>query len=129
MRIISALVFCLFLASPAWAEEILYCSDTAKNGFKWDKDGNAKHTLFNEKRFTVKVISETQRVVSQDGFENEYTCSKLSERYHCRGITGFNMFPIIFGPKGFTSAFLQGPPLGGNTDPNIWVAYGTCTKF
>lgn len=130
MRIISALVFCLFLASPAWAEEILYCSDTDKNGYFWDKDGNAKRTGFNPKRFTVKVISETKRVISEDGYESEYTCDKKLGAYHCRETNGFNMSPIIFGPKGFTRAYLLGTPLGvGIFDPNIYVAYGTCTKF
>jgi hypothetical protein len=86
--------------------------------------------LFNERRFTVKVISETKRVISKGGYETAYTCHKDTDRlYNCRETSGFNTSPIIFGPKGFTRATLLGTPLGKNTDPNIYVAYGTCTKF
>lgn len=130
MRIISALAFCFFLASPAWAEEILYCSETGSTGFVWDKDGKAELSLFNERRFTVKVISEKKRVVSDNGREIEYTCDKSQQQYHCRQTNGAVALPMIFGPKGFTRAFLHGTSLGGGTvDPNIWVSYGTCTKF
>jgi hypothetical protein len=129
MRFISALVFCLFLASPAWAEEILYCSDTASIGFQWDKDGKAKPLGFNPRRFTVKVISETKRVISEDGNESEYTCLDFEGRYYCSETSGRVATPTVFGTKGFTRAYLLGTPLGGDTDPNITVSYGTCTKF
>jgi hypothetical protein len=130
MRFISALAFCLFLASPAWAEEILYCSDTVANGFRWDQDEKVKRDGFKPERFTVKVISETKRVISENGHEIGYSCEKKKGGDYCYRINRNSMAPIIFGTKGFTRAYLFGTPLGGeDVDPNIYVAYGTCTKF
>src|SRR5262245_60014154 len=48
------------------------------------------------------------------------------ERIICAESTSFE--PWAFYRNTYTRAFLAGPPAGG-TDPNTWIAYGTCTKF
>ena len=59
----------------------------------------------------------------------KYTCTNEIGLYFCRG--AFLSEPFIFGPNGYTRAFLVGTPLGGvpEKDPNILVSYGTYTKF
>jgi hypothetical protein len=122
------------MTAPAAAEEVLYCTDTDANGFYWDEQLNVKRGPFQLERFTVKVISETKRVIrwQGDNFDSEYSCSTHVIFLHCVGIVAGSadvVRPIIFGKSGYTRAFLFGPLLGGPADSNIWIAYGTCTKF
>ena len=103
--------------------QILYCVDEGATGFKWDDDGNVRSTLFIERRFTVRVVSETEVMIAwSDGrAAEELTCTRYWN-LNC----GPPARPIIFGPKGYRRAYLFGRPLGGG--PDILVAYGTCTK-
>jgi len=118
--------------SPAMAEEDLYCVDTQAVGFKWDNGRQVWQSAFREDRFTVKVVSDTQRIITKmvgdtAGFSRWYTCSSTWSR----GIAcndGAGDMPWVFYRDTYTRAFLAGPPAGG-TDQNIWIAYGTCTKF
>jgi hypothetical protein len=114
------------MAAPASAEVVLYCVDTAGNGFAWDKQGKVSRTNFHPARFTVKVISETERMINLPAFgdSTRYICvkSETAPFYHCNLATGSVAFPIIFDPKGYVRARMtKGSQVG--------VAYGTCTKF
>jgi hypothetical protein len=125
-----------FTATPLLADEVLYCTDTDATGFKWDKNGAAAHLMFVEERFTVKIISEDQRLITPSigdtaGRGEGYQCSRplphaLSDRIECHDPTGGEVW--VFFKNTYTRAFLAGPPAGGS-DQNIWMAYGTCTKF
>ncbi len=58
MKRISAIVAIatLCMMSAALAEEVLECTDTDGNGFKWDDQGNAERSSFEPTRFTVTVV-------------------------------------------------------------------------
>jgi hypothetical protein len=125
-----------FAAPSVLADEVLYCTDTASTGFKWGKNQAAPPTrgLFNEDRFTIKVISETERIITSNDNPRPTT-------YECRGLgllpkpegpiscvdKDFGVQPWMFYKNNYTRAFLFGPGVDG--DPNIEVAYGTCSKF
>ncbi len=127
------------LALPAQSQEnepqVLYCVDEGVTGFEWDDKGDPQSANFKPRRFTVRVISETERWISQQGEKHEYvfTCDKdPGGRAHCRQDSDNLMDPIIFGLKGYARAYLAGPPIlkdDPRTNPGIIVAYGTCTKF
>ena len=127
---------------PVLAEEVLYCVDTLAVGISWDKAGVAAPTGFNAQRYTIKVLSDTKRTIARmtgdtAGSSKDYTCSRPL-RFEPNRIVcdddGTRVEPWIFSYNNFTRAFLNGPPTGnpadpiGRTDPNIFVAYGTCTK-
>jgi hypothetical protein len=117
-------------AIAANAEEVLYCVDTDQTGFAW-RNGQAKHGRFKTDRYTVKVVSETERVITR----MEGDTAGGSFRYLCKPETGDvivcadrrHMYPWVFKGMAYTYAFLAGGPTGN--DPNIFVAYGICTKF
>jgi hypothetical protein len=124
-----------FAASPLLADEVLYCTDTAATGFKWDKSGvaSAKPTLFNELRFIIKVVSDRERIIAPmigdtAGISSSYACVTSFETTECEWNGGAGAEPWIFHGNTYTHAFLAGPPAGGG-DPNIYLSYGTCTKF
>src|SRR6516225_4454760 len=76
---LGAMVLCS--ASLAMADEVLYCTDTDGIGFKWDNTGKVSSGKFNQDRFTVKVISDTQRVIARmvgdtAGTSSLYTCAR-----------------------------------------------------
>jgi hypothetical protein len=118
-------------ASPVLAEEVLYCVDTQVVGFVWDKSGEASVIKFRPIRYTIKV-SETERVITRmvsvtAGNPTVYKCKRpftSSQELACDD--GSGMQPWVFHRNTYTRSFLYGPPGG---DPNISVAYGTCTKF
>ena len=124
-----------FTASLAMADEVLYCTDTAGVGFVWDEAGRAVAKPFTEDRFTVKVISDTQRVIARmvgdtAGTSNIYMCRGSPEgQINCDDAAGYR--PWAFYKNTYTRAFLAGPPAGppGSMDQNIWISYGTCARF
>jgi len=122
-------------ASPVMAEDVLYCTDTEVVGFGWDKAGKVSRGKFDTTRFTIKVVSSTERIIAQmegdtAGSQSKYGCRSATvnkeERLSCSDMLGQE--PWVFYRNTYTCAFLAGPPAGGG-DPNILVAYGTCTKF
>jgi hypothetical protein len=133
----TAIVGAMVLCNPslAMAEEVLYCTDAAGVGFKWDDEGKVTSGRFKEDRFTVKVISDTERAIAMmtgdtAGASNTYTCRYTGEdTIVCNASLGHT--PWIFYKNNYTRAFLAGPPVGppNSKDPNIWVAYGTCAHF
>jgi hypothetical protein len=126
-----------FTASSVLAEEVLYCTDTSLTGFVW-KNGAISTTNFNPEHFTIKVLSDTKRVVGEKVGSYLLTCEATDPTtmltgegaIACKDFLGSQ--PWMFYRKGasntYTRAFLNGPPAGGG-DPNINVAYGVCTKF
>ena len=52
------------ITSPVLAEQVLYCVDTAVTGFKWSERGKASVSKFSAERFTVKVVSDTARIIT-----------------------------------------------------------------
>ena len=131
-RLIIPAIVVLLVSGPAWAEEVLYCTDTDVNGFMWE-NGKAKPSTFNGTRFTVKVISETQRFIKWKGFTEpiDYTCRKekgqSGTRSHCNASLGIIYWPIIFNGNTYVRSYLFGEHIGGGK--NAFVAYGTCAKF
>jgi hypothetical protein len=132
-----------FTASLTMADEVLYCTDTAVVGFKWDEttgkaaDGNK----FDEHRYTVKVISDTVRFIAfMTGdatghslwykFEDNPLDQFHGDQLVCRDNMG-GQTTWVFYRNNYTRAFLAGPPVGPPhlMDQNITVAYGTCTGF
>jgi hypothetical protein len=124
-----------FSSSSALAEEVLYCTDTGAVGFKWDK-GVASLGRVARERFTVKVVSGTQRIITRmagdtAGEASQYICKQPYPSIHPEALVcddERSTEPWRFYHSGYVRAFLFGPPAGG-IDPNIWIAYGTCTKF
>ena len=101
--------------------QVLYCIDEAVAGFVWEGD-TTRRVGFVEERRVMKVLSEEERMAG----DTHLKCKQ--------GLVGVLACEDRFGDeiwkfKGdqFTRAFLQGGNLGGN--PNIAIAYGTCTKF
>jgi hypothetical protein len=132
-----AMALCFFTASrQCLADEVLYCVDTAVTGFKWNQSGQASSSQFGPERFTIKIVSNTERIVTQmvgdiAGQSLAVKCRRSfmrssSERISCDDGTGAE--PWLFYRNTYTRVFLAGPPAGGS-DPNITIAYGTCTKF
>jgi len=122
----------LSISSPALAEEVLYCTDTDATGFRFEKNMNAKARplQFIPSRFTVKIISETERIINDgDGPPNRYMCFKRVDILSCVETDGVAFAPFNFGPKGYTRAKLLSKPLNELFTPDMYVAYGTCTKF
>jgi hypothetical protein len=142
---ICGMVALYLAATPAHADEVLYCVDTGLVGFKWGPNGAAAMP-FKGDRFTVKVLPKTEdintiglgirrdRIITQmagdvAGSSQRYQCveSIFDRRTVCNDLTG--TLPWVFHKNAYTRAFLAGPPTGDNTDPNIVVGYGACTKF
>jgi hypothetical protein len=151
-NLLAALYICT--SSPVFAEEVLYCVDTAVVGFQWDQKGQASITKFVPSRYTVKIIRPPgdllvqrlsrpptpgmafaffieKRIVTGEGLRSpiEMECkSTIGADVICGDDLG--MLPWAFGSDNrYTHAFFPGPPTDGRNDPNIWIAYGTCTKF
>ena len=93
--------------------------------------GEAKPTDFTPQRYTIKIVSDTERLITQiaggpSPRQVQYECHQLNEVIACQSMLGAT--PWRFYRNTYTRAFLGGPP-AGSTDPNIAIAYGTCTKF
>jgi len=124
-------------ATPVLAEEVLYCADTGATCFSWNSKSVASRTTFDNQRFTIKVVSDAKRIITlmagaSSLDQGEYDCNRPNlivapERLVCADASGTQ--PWVFYRNTYTHAFLAEPPTGKNADPNIMVAYGTCTKF
>ena len=82
---IIAVLAALLLASTASAEEVLFCADEGATGFVWDHKGNVQSTEFIKRRHTIRVVSESERWISKQGFSPiKYTCTNEKGLYFCR---------------------------------------------
>ena len=139
---ISVLIGLCITASPVFAEDVLYCTDTAIVGVKWDQNGRATITRFtNLGRFTVRIVRSPaeklqegvhfrlyseKRIVSDGRSNMEMECMLSLGGLVCEDDASI---PWTFGPNNtYARAFLAGPPAGAQ-DPNIFIAHGTCTKI
>jgi hypothetical protein len=124
---IAAIAVALALGTMARAaeEEVLYCTDTDVNGFFWD-NGEAKRAGFESSQLVVSVLPNGNRFIEK----RLYKCSPLwpsaPDLLSCK-FPGSVVDLWIFRGMNYTRAYLFGENLGG--DPNIAVAYGTCTDF
>lgn len=131
--IIVGLILCL-TATRAFAQEVLYCVDTNATGFKWDEHGTAAPQQFPHDRYTIKVLSDTDRIItrmdgSRAGGGYHYACRRPysdKDQIICEDSTGLE--PWTFHGSSYTYAFLAGPPTGGDSSDLI-IGYGTCTHF
>jgi hypothetical protein len=93
---ISSAVALCFAGSLAMADEVLYCVETDATGFRWDNQGHATHAAFNPVRFTVKITSETERIITPmtgdiAGFSDRYECKPVlsdKDEITCRDVVG-----------------------------------------
>jgi hypothetical protein len=126
------------MVSPAITDEVLYCTDTDATGFVW-RNNTATTTNFNPDRFTVHVLSNEKRIVAEkSGSSYVLLCRTIDVDVittgegdlGCSDVLGTEnwVFYRKYSNNTYTRSFLNGPPVGGS-DPNIFVAYGTCTKF
>ena len=88
---------------------------------------------FTEDRYRVEVLSDTQRIITPmvgdtAGHSDWYSCHTPYEEGEIACEDGAGTAPWLFHRNTYTRAFLLRPP-GGGGDPNIGVAYGTCTGF
>ena len=120
----------LFLASAALADEtaVLYCTDTAATGFKWQKDRKEPDAVrFEPNRFTVRIISDEERAITRTtgdtaGEPLKFLCQRpFGPPVSCTKTFGTEQW--VFEGNGYSRSYLS------NIEKNIAVAYGTCTKF
>jgi hypothetical protein len=120
---------------PAHAGDVvLYCVETDARGFVW-KGPNVSPIRFSPSRYTVKIDPDGRNrtitdMTTSGGRALQYDCNidKLTLTTVCDASFGGGSPWMFYSDKSFTHAFLAGPPAGG-TDPNIYISYGTCTKF
>jgi len=132
---LGAMVLCT--TSLAMAEEVLYCVETDSAGFAWDNQGHAAQRTFTPTRFTIKITSPTERIITPmtgdiAGISDRYECKPVfsdKDQITCRDVVGGLAPWVFYRNTTFARAYLAGPPAGGHTDPNLYVSYGTCTKF
>ena len=133
---LAAVLIAMLIAVPAWAEEVLYCTET-----DFMSEGVARKGK--RATFIVKVISETERTITNStgdtkGRALRYKCRRpfatlsssdnevdraMSRRIVCG--SGSGKAPWVFHDGTFARTSLAGPPAG---DPNIGIPYGTCVK-
>jgi hypothetical protein len=121
-------------ASQVLAEEALYCVDTAVVGFVWDRKGEANPSEFSPERHNVKVVSDSERLITRiqggpaAGKADQFNCAQDNNVVTCQAaILPTTVWQLY--PDAYTRAYLYGGPPPSGRNPNIWVAYGTCTKF
>jgi hypothetical protein len=124
--VLAIAVVLAFGTAQAAEEKVLFCTDTAANGFVWE-NGEAKPGRFLENRHIVKVHANGDRTVARDGQSRSFECSTTSsgEVFCNQPLIGSESW--VFKDNKFTFAFIFGTPVDG--DPNIWVSYGTCVDF
>jgi hypothetical protein len=137
-------------ASPILADDVLYCSDRDSVGFKWDRSGQASKASFALSRFTVRIgpapsrssssfaqpIAPDEREVVETtdgpdkGIPIVYRCAKVGDDKVVCTFPEHGTTPWMFAANGhYVRAFLAGGPASSGLDPNIAIAYGTCTRF
>jgi hypothetical protein len=138
------IALCLCAVLPAQAEEVLYCADTAAAGFKWSQRGEASLTTFQPRRFTIKVFPGNLTTMREGVHFRFFTEKRIVDdslsgtmEMECAPSIGAALIceadsavPWAFSRNNtYVRGFLAGPPAGERNDPNIMIAYGTCTKF
>jgi hypothetical protein len=125
--LVTAIAVVLAVGQAAAEEKVLYCIDTGNYGFVWEND-TVKPQLFKQRRYVVKVHANGDRTIG----DVRHTCSLVwpnigDKTLSCTRSQNSGTEPWVFFGNNFTRAFLLGKNVDG--DPNISVAYGTCTDF
>jgi hypothetical protein len=126
-----AILLCLAASQALADEKVLYCTDTTALGIKWDDTGNASPARFLSNRYSIKIISSSERVITElaggsADVPERFECKRSHHQViSCSDESGLEAW--AFSDNKYTRAFLYGTPVGG--DPNIVVAYGVCTAF
>ena len=129
------------MPGAALAEEVYYCTDAKSAGIAWDEKnphGGGRVTAFKKKRYVMKIISKTRRVMTPTigdtkGITDYLTCrvrwqATVPTLLTCTDKSGLEAW--AFNGSHYTRAFLNGSVLKhGYADPNILVARGTCVKY
>jgi hypothetical protein len=103
--------------------------------------GVASPGKFTPDRYTIKVLSDTQRLITKmvgetAGIATLYDCKRtfgpeqlvcadesIAEAAHVTALrAGGGYVPWAFYRNTYTRAFLFGPPAGAPRDANIWIA-------
>lgn len=118
-------------AMPAWAQDVLQCEDTDLTGFKWEQGASAppRRTEFQPQRFTVQVVSMERRVVKWQTLDEpwDYECVRGPGRALVCATTALpGLNPIVFDGDRFERVSNYATHVGG--DPDLYVAYGSCTR-
>lgn len=119
-------------ALPVQAQDVLQCVDTAVTGFKWEQGaaGPPRVTAFQAQRFTVQLASMERRTIQWPTLSQpwDYECvpSVPGRALVCASTALPGLNPIIFNGDRFERVGNYGAHVGG--DPDLYVAYGTCTR-
>ena len=128
--IILLMAFLVGLSGPVWADaNVYYCTDTKVAGIKWEKNGTTQMVPFKLSRHTMKIFPNGRREIrSGDGSTWIYSCEKVWPKSDAKEVRCTNgLHTWIFVGDQYTTSDMP----GGNIDAgsNIWVAYGSCSKF
>lgn len=135
---LSGVVAACLLASFAAAQQHLYCTDAKGAGLFWDTepDGTGRVSELAPETFTVNIVSPERRLINkQVGGVRETVCRSPTWPEGNRGIVSCTDVSgaetwLFNGDRVFTRAYLFGTPLATDyTDPNIFVAHGTCKPY
>jgi hypothetical protein len=124
-----ALATYFVVSVPAFAEEVLYCTDTTDVHVAWDKNGEIiTRPGTGPTRFIVRVVSATRRLVGGTSWI-AYDCRSVwAPRVACEDGTGSSF--VFHDGQRYTRTFVFLPDVSPSSDaPIIAIAHGTCTKF
>ena len=129
MRLIAFIPLAMSLAFPSAAREVLVCKDIDRVGFSWKNDGSVARAVWPPSSFRVIILSETKRQIklANDPVRYNYNCVKgRNNKILCVEDLVPSHYPVIFQGQNFERVINNSKHIGG--DPQLAVAYGTCTK-
>ena len=113
----------------AQADNTLYCSDEAANGFQF-KESKYVPSLFLARKFTVKMDLENHiaRINTTGNIETNYKCTSFSDGVLSCTDGGAYMFNINMETKRYIRANGLGD-LNGKGSDSIIISYGSCVTL
>ncbi len=128
----------LLAVTPAGAQQHLLCTDTKGAGLFWDRDpkGAGRLSELAAETFTVNTVSPVRRLITkQQGGVRDAVCGSAiwpdgdPSIVFCHGPSGAETW-LFHSDRTYTRSYLFGTPLQADfTDPNIYVAHGTCRPW
>ena len=115
-------------------DNIIYCSEIEKSGFKANENNGFEHAFFKEDRFKAKINFEKEYFESNDLFmsvTNCFTEDGLESQYPgSTMMTCMTSFGAMFAINKQSLKFTRAAGLGWvyGTD-SVVISYGTCEKF
>lgn len=123
---------------PALAQQHFFCQDAKGAGLFWDREpaGPGRVSEMAAETFTVNIVSPLRRLITkQDGGVRETDCRTPvwpkgnTGLVTCTDVSGVETW-VFTGERNYTRSYLFGTPLHTDyTDPNIYVAYGSCRPY